>query len=792
MDIKNKLFKFKRAVHRNREVIARAISITLTVALVIVVGWAAFQIYQSDRAYEESLKKVEVDEVKIPSKTLSSSVLEEALGKFEKVAENDTLELYANLVNGEIKVKEKATGTEWFSNPQDRKNDKIIKKKKTINAQFFIDFYNLETRTEILDWNNYQHSIEKSGLAYEKLENGVKFTFAFPTANVYIPVQYTLCEGGFQAEIVTGEIKGVGNNPYAVTAIDLLPYFGAAGMDKDGELFIPDGSGTLIKYNNGKERSQYYYSDVYGRNITVAKDTADTVKEHITMPVFGAVNKGAEGAADDSAFLGVIVSGEASSAITANVSGQVSSYNTVYTTANLRESSLITSEANVHVGVETRVLAMSDDQMKGNNYAVRYYFLNGEEANYVGMAEKYRTHLQEKQQLKNSALVKDKYLILDLVGAVSIEKYVFGVKQPVVTPLTTYNDVVTIVKDLKGQGVDKLIINYIGALDSGLNNEMYSSVKTESVLGSKKEFQAMLDYLAEQNVIFFIETNPIDMYNNGHGYDTNGDAAKSFFNKYAFQYNYILDSMKVDNATRWHILHPAKVPGFVNGFAESAASWKIGNISLDRLGDVLYTDYADDVPSTTRTHALQLWQEAMKAADEKVENVMLHGGNAYTLAYADVITDIATGSSDYDIEDRMVPFYQIAFQGNTVLTPTALNMSVDYDREALRALETGCSLKFNLIYSDVEQLVGTEYNTMVSYSYAYWKDIIVEKYNLLQEAAAQFAGKDIIGHQQLTADVTLTEYESGKMIVNYGSDAYTYEGKEIAAGNYAVIAGGTK
>ena len=788
MDIKNKLFKFKRAVHRNREEIARAISVTLTVALLAVVGYAAFTIYQSDRAYEASLSVTEPTGDKIPTKAAPKEDLE----AFTKVADNGALELYANFTNGEVYVKEKATGKEWRTNPVDRAKDTVVVKKPTINSQFFVNFYDLEKRTEILDWNNYQNSIKKGGMTHELIENGVKFTFAFPIANVYIPVQYTLCEGGFQAEIVTSEIKGTGSNAYAVTSIDFLPYFGAAGESENGELFVPDGSGTLIKYNNGKQKSAYYKTQVYGRNITQTMDTADTVKEQITMPVFGSVSKGAEGAADDSAFLAVILSGEASSSISARVSKQISSYNMIYTTAQLRESSLIKSGTNVHVGVETRVLAMSDDQMKGKNYAVRYYFLNGEDANYVGMAEKYRAHLQEKQQLKKSSLINDKYLVLDLVGAVSIEKYVFGVKQPVVTPLTTYNDVVTIVKELKEQGVDKLIINYIGALDSGLNNQMFSSVKTESVLGSKKEFQAMLDYLTEQNVTFFIETNPVDMFNNGHGYDTNSDAAKTFFDKYAFQYNYILDSMKYDNATRWHILHPAKVPSFVNAFAESAASWKIGNVSLDRLGDVLYTDYADDVPSTTRTHALEMWQEAMKAANEKVNNVMLHGGNAYTLAYADVITDIATGSSDYDVEDQMVPFYQIAFQGNTVLTPTALNMSVDYDREALRALETGSSLKFNLIYSDVEQLVGTEYNTMVSYSYDYWKDIIVEKYKMLQEGSAQFAGQDIIAHQQLTDDVTVTEYESGKMIVNYGDEAYTFEGKEVAAGSYAVIAGGTK
>ena len=99
----------------------------------------------------------------------------------------------------------------------------------------------------------------------------------------------------------------------------------------------------------------------------------------------------------------------------------------------------------------------------------------------------------------------------------------------------------------------------------------------------------MLDYLKEQNVQFFLETNPVDLYNSGHGYDNNADSAKTFFDKYAFQHNYILDSLQ-PATERWHLLHPTKVPSFVSKFADSAASWGIGNISLDRLGSVLYSD----------------------------------------------------------------------------------------------------------------------------------------------------------------------------------------------------------
>lgn len=811
MDIKNKLFKFRRALHRNSELIARVISVTLIIVLLVAVGWGAYKIYWSDIAYEKA-NTIEIIDDAITADT--SKVPKEDLEAFELVADKDGLELWANFTNGEVKVVEKKTGNVWYSNPVDRANAKLPVRKPMINAQIHVKFFDIEKKQPVdQEFNNYGDSILKGCMEYEKLADGsgVKFTFGFPIANVYIPVQYSIVDGAFQAEIVTEEIKGVGTYPYAIFDIKLLPYFGAANETQPGELLVPDGSGSLIDFNNGKNHNDivFYNNTVYGNNITLGQDKADTVKEQISLPIFGSKWEGVEETADiektpdseetpnsvatqDKAFLGVIVSGDASSSIVASTSGKVSSYNMIHPVVHMVEHKYIRTAAGTYAGQEARVLAISDNQLVNQNFAVRYYFLNGDKANYVGMAEKYREHLQEANQLKKSALADKKYLIMDLVGAVSIEKYVFGVKKPVVTPLTTYNDVVTIVKELKAEGVDNLVINYIGALDGGLNNKVYSTVETESVLGSKKEFRAMIEYLNQEGVIFFLESNPVDVYNNGNGYDTNADTAKTFFDKYAFQYQYILDSEQKDNASRWNILHPAKLPGLVTKFVDAATEWNIGNVSLDRVGKVLYTDYADDVPSTTRSHTMEFWKEALKYAAEKSDFVMVHGGNAYTLAYSDIVSDVANGSSDYDLSDHTVPFYQIAFQGSTVLAPTAFNLSVDYERELLKVLENGSNLKYNLIYGDVDQLVGTEYDDMVSYSYMRWKEKIVEHYKTLQDASAQFVGKDIIDHMTVAEDVTVTAYETGKVIVNYRDEAYTYEGVEIPAKQYKVVLGGTK
>ena len=779
MNIKEVIIKYARAIRKKRAAISRGISITLLVLLAIAVVYGAFSIYQSDRRREE-LENQDKEKVSITALKKYDYGPE----GFQKVAENANMILSADFTTGEIEITEKASGMKWYSNPQDRSEDNIAAIKSRLNAQIHVKFMNVEKGINV-EFDNYKDSIKKGRMTHELVENGVKFTFGFPTANVYIPVQYTLCEDGFQAEIVTSEIVGIGDNPFMVESIALLPYFGAGGLEDDGYLLVPDGSGALIEYNNNKQTYMDYSAPVYGKNPTLEKLQEETVRERISLPVFGAKT-------NDHAFFGIITSGEGCSTISATTSKKDSSYNHIYPTAVLREYSLLYVEHDADAWQDSHTIDYSKDLMDGENYTVRYFFLEGDQANYAGMSTLYRNYLEKNGLLKQSELANEKYMILDVIGAVSIKKYVMGIKMPVVTAMTTYNEVCEIVKELKAQGVENLIINYIGAMDSGLNNVMYTKVATESVLGTKKEFREMVSYLEEEGVLLFLETNPVDLYENGKGYTENNHSARTFFNKYAFQYQYDLDLGTTIDSTRWHLLRPQLVDDLVGSFANSMASWNIKQLSIARLGEVLYSNYSNDANYLSRTQVLKIWDQALQYADENMDYVMVHGGNAYCAPYADIITDVANTHSSFDMEDQSVPFYQMTFQESALITGNGINTTVDYEYAFLKAVETGCSLKFNLLYGDVSQLVGTDYNTMVSYSYDYWKDVAVEEYLALQKAASQFAGEAIIGHELLEKDVSLTKYESAVVIVNYRNEAYTYGDVVVGARDYVVLPGGAK
>ncbi len=779
MDIKERYWKWKRAITKKKELISRVTSITLIVVLLGCVAFAGYKIYQSDVQRAAAGVVIENDD-KI--KTVKNYNYGEP--GFKKVAENSKMILSADFTTGEICVTEKANGMNWYTNPQDRDADQLVTMRSRINSQIHVKFVNLEQGITV-EFDNYNNSIKKGTMKHELIENGVKFTFGFTTANVYVPVQYTLTEDGFQAEIVTNEITGVGSNAFMVDTISLLPYFGAGGLNDDGYLFVPDGSGSLIAFNNEKQSMQSFSEYVYGQNPAFVNDKQSTVKETITMPVFGAK-------VNDHAFFGIITTGEVSSSIAATTSKKDSSYNHVYANAALTEYTLkrIANTSNVHNASHS--IDFRENQTEGQNYCVRYFFLDGDQANYSGMSSLYRDYLIETNQLTKSELSDDKYVVLDLVGAVSIQKYVLGVKRPVVTALTTYDDVVEIVKEMKSKGVDNLIVNYIGAMDSGLNNKMYDKVSVESVLGSKRDFKDMISYLKEAGVLLFMETNPIDLYENGNGYQENRDSVRSFFDAYAFQYKYNIDVSTTITASRWHLLRPALVSELTAKFVSTMPKWDLENLSLNRIGNTLYSDHVEGTNAISRMKALELWHETLKSSAENVKQLMVHGGYLYTMPYADVITDTPDSHSNFDMQDQSVPFYQMVFQDSKLLTAAGINTTVDYEYAFLKALETGCSLKYNLIYGNVSDLVGTDYNTMVSYSYDYWKGLAAEQYAELQKAAKQLAGKKFLSHESLTEDVVLSLYESAAVVINYGSEPYTYQGHEIGAKDYLILSGGAK
>ena len=128
-----------------------------------------------------------------------------------------------------------------------------------------------------------------------------------------------------------------------------------------------------------------YIKRIYGANVGVDRSTSSRLNrpaEEITLPIYGMAYS-EEGAA----FLAVAEMGEEAAEMLAYPGGVITEYNWAAVHFILRES---------YIRQTTRTMGLPARETNAycRDMKVRFYFLQGEEASYAGMARKYRQVLE--------------------------------------------------------------------------------------------------------------------------------------------------------------------------------------------------------------------------------------------------------------------------------------------------------------------------------------------------------------------------------------------------------------
>ena len=257
--------------------------------------------------------------------------------------ENERLAFYVN-ENGNIGVFDKRT-KEWFTSvptEEERDADEIAKaiNKVNLGSDYQIVFIDQNGATSVK--NTLAGAVNDGNVRLEDTGTGVTVWYYVEDTGVAFSVLYELTEDGFTVTVpFTDFVEHIEEGRTAedqwtvsywgIRDISILPYFGAAGPEDQGYMFIPDGSGALIGFNNQKASYGAYSQDVYGRDpVLVLEKSLKTVK-NVLMPVFGA-SFGNHG------FLAIAENGCASASVNAMGAGSLTSYNNVYMTFRYRQS----------------------------------------------------------------------------------------------------------------------------------------------------------------------------------------------------------------------------------------------------------------------------------------------------------------------------------------------------------------------------------------------------------------------------------------------------------------------
>lgn len=710
-----------------------------------------------------------------------SPELQELPDGYQLVADNERLSLYVDGANGYFHVCDKSTGVQWHSIPEDYEEDTIDKgiTKTDVRSQLIVEYIavdDVNTQTTTQKTNSQVMCVAKDAVEVGMIENGVRVVFSFADLGVTIPVEYTLHEDYLEASI---DVAGIdeGEINYLVS-IQLLPYMGAANQQQSGYLFIPDGCGAVAGFNRNIIPYADYRKMVYGDDMAIVPDTEPTKEETIRMPVFGTVIDG------KGAMMGVITEGGGAAALIARTGSTKVNYNTVSSQCVYRIYDTGKSLYATHGNGTTDMATVTDTPFGLDRYTVRYYYLSGENASYVGMAETYRNYLINEKGLESNP--QQPALALNVYGALEVEENFLGIKYNRKQPLTTFDETAEILGDLKAAGVENLSVQYIGWINNGVFNRKYPvSADPLSVLGGKTAFDDLVAYLNAEEIEYYPSVDFIDYAASGGGLSTWGKAAKAPNGDNARQYEYSLATREHNRRIApWLLLSPASLAGNAEKFLKDYSRTGLSSIGLAEIGQTLYSDFAAG-NGVFRSKSVELFESFLSGIE--IADISVDGGNAYTLPFVDRVYETPVSSSHYDIFSYDVPFYQMVLHGHISYTTPSVVQSVDWNTMLLKSIEYGSDLLFTCVGTGSYSLAETRMADLYSSEYSLWKEEAVNYYQQYCRINALIWDQEIVGHASVGDECFKTEYANGVSVyVNYSQKDQVIDGISVAAQSYAL------
>ncbi|MBE6903884.1 MAG: hypothetical protein E7480_04685 [Ruminococcaceae bacterium] len=690
------------------------------------------------------------------------------------IAQNSKLILNANLSNGDFFVTEKASGDIYCSQPfLEKPDDNAVGMERTnMMSQITVEYIDAKKNTFVK--NSKVAVINKSSLSGTKNGNGVRFEYNFKEENFVIPVEITLEEDRLCVDIIASEIKETGENK--IISISLLPYFGATYADEKGYLLVPDGSGAIAEFNSMTSYKFGYSKEVYGEDPILYKKFKDTVEEKVYMPIF-AIKR------EKSAMFAIVEDGAAVCTINADLAGIKTSYNSAGVTFNYR--ALDTTHL-AEMSNEDRVLyVVPKKPYSKEKFRVGYYFLEGENADYSGMAELYRNYLIDKYNLSDK---KSQGIALNLsyLASAEIKKSFLGIPYTGQVTLTTLDDVSKALEKFEQNGNGSVSVSMLGAFKGGLYGKIPTNLSINKKIGNVKKINTLI----EKNKNIYLLADIQKVYKGGNGISSITGVSRSVSGARAEQFSYYLNTFDKNHSfKKWYLISALNLEKISDTIAKSVNKIN-GAFGIYNSGANLYSDY-DKNNIFDRQAMLDITQTAFEKISNASEGIYFKDAFIYSLSTANMISSVPMKSSQYDMLTKDIPFYQMVIHGICDYASNSVNLEGDTELAILKSIEYGAAPDFSLIVRNTDIIHKTSEKGYYSCNSAVWEERIHTLYNSTRSFYKAVAGQYMTAHRELEKDVFETVYQNGySVIVNYSDKDISVNGNTVKAESYCFLKGG--
>lgn len=676
---------------------------------------------------------------------------------YSPVAENDLLRLYIKEASSAIIVEDKRSGVLWRSSPVDLQEDKATSNiwKRQIEVPIQVSFVDAE-RSQPKNVKPEQIVQE-----YSPVKAGVKVAYTFPNDNLALDLYFTLQDDCLNVFLPSGSIVEDGKN--SLVSIEMLPFFGATHDGEEGYIVYPDGSGALMYFTSPHPSEvQKIAGIIYGADASGAQAASTTgsgiFRQPLPMPVFGLVR-------GEAGFASIITQGDFDSGVSLGRAGKGVNYNHVWSQFVYRRQGRFSLTG----GQPTWLY--QPDRIPGDRQ-VRYCFLNGDEANYAGIAQRYRQFLMDERGARRVAQ-QPPLMYLGLFMGTERRNWILRD----MIAVTTFSQASEILADLASQGVTNLDVALWNWDEGSISIRNPQHFPVDKRLGGEEGLTALARDIHQHGQRLYLYADFLTISPDAKGVFPYLDAVRG------------VDGLPLGSGETGYLLNPQiALERYVGKEIEKMQTLGVDGLLLANFASTALPDKNSRYPMTREGFAAT-WMKIANLSLERLGAVMMTGSNIYAAPYSNALLGSPLDSTHYDIFDETIPLLPIAVHGLVQYTGQPFNLISDNQRMYLRQIEYGASPLFILTKESSSKLVRTPANDLYSSQYSYWKDEVIQQYKTM-ESLASLQAQFIVGHDKLAEGVYQTTYEDGtKIIVNYTATEYASETGSIPPKDFIVVKG---
>lgn len=634
-------------------------------------------------------------------------------------------------------------------------------------------------------------------------KNTAEVEVNFSAIDINIVVELTFNDDGITYDIPFENITGEGK--IYLASIMITPFLGASGgMEKyyndeiddyddavekelkEGYIFVPDGSGSLISFEKNYTSFSEYTGYVYGENPAIltynSVSTSQVVESNNPLfPVFGVAYTG-----EEQAFVARVDSGVEQLSIVARPKENMNiKYYWVYPRFEYNQTYYQVYN-NKGEGYFKEM-----DELFNFDISITYSFLYGDEdkntysADYVGMARNYRDYLLEEGILTETTSENDDIPIrLDFIMNDS-KNSIIGTQEVTVTDA---DDVKDILDNMIDKGITNINSGLVGWQSKGETLAEAGDYKFSRNSGTESKISNLVKEFSEKGIDISLSNDYSSINKKSSSYYSTA------INHINGQYPLIDMSKSLpDNVpiSEFSYAHPTLATKWLENIYKKSDSYS-NSITVDGITNVLVSSYKSGVLAFSEEDTISEYKRQLSSMDTTLNLVT---PNMYLWEYADRFLQAPVTDSSYIFQTEEVPFLQLVLNNTMEVYAPYSNFSFYSQSDILKMIDFNIYPSFMLSKEPSYLLQDTHSANLYSTESELYESLIENVYFEINDILRHTKDMEWVGRELVQKNVVVNSYLDGKgdkysVVINYGNTTYTYNGERVNGLTAKLIKGG--